>query len=194
MFVHRPPAVNRSGVTAISRPAHFPSRFPRPLANLAARRLVRELALVLLVAAVAFLVLRGPSVNQGFTVDESRWIATSRYFWITFVDRDLSGPAWQPNYLVYTHPPVARYVIGFGLWLQGWTPDQLNGRYDSLQGRAYNERAGNVPDLDLLWAARRVTFVFAIVSMALLYVIGRILGGPLAGLATAAFALVNPLL
>ena len=73
-----------------------------------------------LVAAV--LVLRGPSVNQGFTVDESRWIATSRYFWITFVDRDLFGPAWQPNYIVYTHPPVARYLIGFGLWLQGWQP------------------------------------------------------------------------
>ena len=98
-----------------------------------------------LVALAAVLVLRGPSVSQSFSVDESRWIATSRYFWITFVDRDLFGPAWQPNYLVYTHPPVARYVIGFGLWLQGWQPDQLNGRYDSLQSRAFNDRAGQRP-------------------------------------------------
>jgi 4-amino-4-deoxy-L-arabinose transferase-like glycosyltransferase len=131
---------------------------------------------------------------QPFSIDESRWIATSRYFWITFVDRDLFGPAWQPNYLVYTHPPVARYVIGFGLWLQGWRPDQLNGRYDSLQSRAYNERAGNVPDLDLLWAARRVTLVFAVASVVLVYLVSRTLAGTLAGLATAAFALANPLL
>jgi 4-amino-4-deoxy-L-arabinose transferase-like glycosyltransferase len=147
---------------------------------------------VVLVAAIV--ALRGPSVDQGFTVDESRWIATSRYFWITFVDRDLQGPAWQPNYLVFTHPPVARYLIGFGLWLQGWSPDQLNGRYDSLQGRAFNERAGNVPGADLLGAARRVTFVFAVASVGLVYVVGRMLGGIVAGLAATGLVLVNPLL
>ena len=193
MFVHRGSAVNPSGITALSRRTTLPSRLGGVDA-LAARPLLRDVALVMLVAVVAVLVLRGPSVNQPFSIDESRWIATSRYFWITFVERDLFGPAWQPNYLVYTHPPVARYLIGFGLWLQGWSPDQLNGRYDSLQSRAYNERAGNVPDLDLLWAARRVTFVFAVVSVALVYVIGRILAGPLAGLVAVTFALVNPLL
>ena len=26
------------------------------------------------------------------------------------IDRNLFGPAWQPNYIVYTHPPVARYI------------------------------------------------------------------------------------
>lgn len=194
MFVHRPPEVNRSGVTALSRLAPLPSRIHAAVVVLAARHRLRDLGLLLLVSVLAFLVLRGPSVDQAFTVDESRWIATSRYFWITFIDRDPFGPAWQPNYLVYTHPPVARYLIGFGLWLQGWHPDQLNGRYDSLQSRAYNQRAGNIPDLDLLWAARRVTLVFAVASVVLLYVVGRILGGPLAGLSAAAFALVNPLL
>lgn len=174
------------------------SRFLAPVRSAASlsgrRRLAVELALLLVVAVAAVLVLRGPSFRQGFTVDESRWIATSNYFWITFVERDLFGPYWQPNYLVYTHPPVARYIIGFGLWLQGWTPDQLNGRYDSLQSRAFNERAGNIPELDLLWAARRVTFVFAIASVLLVYGIARTLGGWLAGLAAAGLALVNPLL
>lgn len=194
MFVHRGSAVNRSDVTASSR--HFadspPIRTGR--ATSGGPSCLREAALLAVVVVAAAVVLHGPSVTQAFSIDESRWIATSRYFWITFVDRDLSGPAWQPNYLVYTHPPVARYVIGFGLWLQGWTPDQLNGRYDSLQSRAYNERAGNVPDLDLLWAARRVTLLFAVMSVALVYVVGRIVGGALAGLAAAALALVNPLL
>src|SRR6188508_921104 len=136
MFVHRRPAVNPSGVTALSRRSPLPFRFSAQFTGLAARPLLRELAILVVVAVAALLVLRGPSVDQAFSVDESRWIATSRHFWITFVDRDLFGPAWQPNYLVYTHPPMARYVIGFGLWLQGWSPDQLNGRYDSLQSRA----------------------------------------------------------
>ncbi len=128
MFVHRRAAVNCSGVTALSRQAPVPPRLARRLAALATRPPVREVAILVLVVVAAVLVLRGPAVTQGFSIDESRWIATSRYFWITFVDRDLFGPAWQPNYLVYTHPPVARYLIGFGLWVQGWTPDQLNGR------------------------------------------------------------------
>jgi 4-amino-4-deoxy-L-arabinose transferase-like glycosyltransferase len=155
---------------------------------------VRECALLALVIGAAILALRGPSATQDFSVDESRWIATSRYFWITFIDHDLFGPEWQPNYLVYTHPPVARYIIGFGLWLQGWDPYDLNGRYDSLQGRLYNLREGNVPSDDLLHDARQVTLVFAVVSVALVYLIARQLGGVLAGLAAAALTLVNPLL
>ncbi|MFN8635713.1 MAG: phospholipid carrier-dependent glycosyltransferase [Chloroflexota bacterium] len=193
MFVDRSGPVNPSGVTASSREtprnAGFVPfwRFPRSGA-------VRESTLLFGVLVAAVLVLRGPSISQGFTIDESRWISTSRYFWITFIDRDIFGPAWQPNYLVYTHPPVARYAIGLGLWLQGWTPEQLNGRYDSLQSRAFNERAGNVPDLDLLLAARRVTRIFGVIAVILIYVVGRQLGGIVAGLAAVALTLVNPLL
>src|SRR5687767_5922843 len=93
-------------------------------------RVVAELAIVALLAIVVVLGLQEPSRRQGFSIDESRWISTSRYFWTTFVDRDLFGEAWQPNYLVLTHPPVARYFIGLGLWLQDWEPQELNGRYD----------------------------------------------------------------
>jgi hypothetical protein len=194
MFVHRQSAVNAPDVTSPSRPAARGAGFSARQTRVFGHPLTREAAVLALVLVAGILMLRGPSIDQGFTVDESRWIATSRYFWITFVDRDLHGPAWQPNYLVYTHPPVARYLIGFGLWLQGWSPDQLNGRYDSLQGRAFNERAGNVPDADLLGAARRVTFVFAVAAVGLVYVVGRMLGGIVAGLVAAGFVLVNPLL
>jgi 4-amino-4-deoxy-L-arabinose transferase-like glycosyltransferase len=155
---------------------------------------VREVALLALVTVASVLALRGPSAEQEFSVDESRWIATSRYFWITFIDHDLFGPEWQPNYIVYTHPPVARYVFGFGLWLQGWSPDDLNGRYDSLQSRLYNQREGNIPDDELLQAARSVAFVFAVASVALMYLSARQLGGILAGLVAVALTLVNPLL
>ncbi|MCC7371173.1 MAG: glycosyltransferase family 39 protein [Chloroflexi bacterium] len=158
------------------------------------RALLAELALVLLLAGLALGVLRWQAHEQDFSVDESRWIATSRYFWITFLERDLFGQAWEPNYLVLTHPPVARYVIGFGLWLQGWTPDTLNGRYDTDRSRDFNRRQGNIPSRELLDDARRVVFVFALGASLLLYPIGRLLAGPAGGAAAVLFALANPLL
>jgi hypothetical protein len=130
---------------------------------------------MVLLTGLALGVLGWRADDQDFSVDESRWIATSRYFWITFLERDLFGPAWQPNYLVLTHPPVARYAIGFGLWLQGWTPDGLNGRYDTDRSREFNRQRGNIPTDELLDAARRVVFVFALASTLLLYPIGRVL-------------------
>src|SRR4051794_41767569 len=123
MFVHRAPAVNPSGATASSRVSPETGSWRATPAALRWRTIARELLLVAAIVVTSTLVLRGQAISQPFSVDESRWIATSRYFWITFVDRDIFGDEWQPNYIVYTHPPVARYVIGFGLWLQGWSPD-----------------------------------------------------------------------
>ncbi len=194
MFVYWRTAVNPSDITSASRPA-LPLCQAGPPADAARwRRFSREFLLLVLVVVTTALALRGPADTQVFSIDESRWIATSRYFWITVLDGDLFGPAWQPNYIVLTHPPLARYIIGFGLWLQGWQPDQLNGRYDSLQPRAYNDREGNVPGPRLLADARRVTFVFAVTAMTLLYAVARQLGGTIAGLVAVALALVNPLL
>src|SRR5215212_6044411 len=126
-----------------------------------ARAKLGELLLVLVLAAATVVVLYQQALRQPFSVDESRWIATSRYFWVTFVDGDLAGELWQPNYIVLTHPPFARYVIGFGLALQGWSPDELNGRYDTDRSRDFNRRAGNIPSRELLDDARRVVLVFA---------------------------------
>lgn len=167
---------------------------PRAAGRHVRRGLLLEIALVLALLLGAFGVLREQSLRQSFSVDESRWISTSRYFWITFVDGDVLGLAWQPNYLVLTHPPVARYWIGLGLWLQGWTPDELNGRYDTDRSRDYNRRAGNIPTADLLAAARRVVLVFALGAVLLLYLGGRSLGGPVTGTFAVVLALAHPLL
>src|SRR4051812_15419428 len=106
---------------------------------------VAEAVVVIVLVITTIPVLRHLALAQRFTVDESRWIATSRYFWITFLDRDVFGDAWRRNYIVLTHPPIARYVVGFGLWLQGWSPEQLNGRFDNDHGMDWNRRAGNIP-------------------------------------------------
>ena len=158
------------------------------------RAALAEIGLVAALTIVTIVVLYQQALRQPFSVDESRWISTSRYFWITFVDGDVLGPAWQPNYIVLTHPPVARYVIGLGLALQGWSPDELNGRYDTDRSRDFNRRAGNIPSRELLDAARRVVLVFGVGATLLLYPIGRSLGGPLAGVIAVSLALAHPLL
>jgi hypothetical protein len=158
------------------------------------RATIAEAILVVALAVSAVVVLYQQALRQPFSVDESRWIATSRYFWITFVERDLLGPAWQPGYIVLTHPPVARYVIGLGLALQGWSPDELNGRYDTDRSRDFNRRAGNIPTRELLNDARKVVLLFAVGATMLLYPIGRSLAGPVAGAAAVVLALAHPLL
>src|SRR6185369_15321603 len=55
-------------------------------------------------------------------------------------------------------------------------------------------REGNIPDDDLLQAARSVTTIFALASVALIYLIARQLGGVVAGLTAVILTLVNPLL
>src|SRR6188508_1027853 len=126
------------------------------------RATLAEILLVVALAVVTVLVLFQQAQRQSFSVDESRWISTSRYFWITFVEHDLLGQDWQPNYIVLTHPPVARYLIGAGLALQGWSPDELNGRYDTDRSRDFNRRAGNIPGRELLNDARMVVLIFAV--------------------------------
>ena len=177
-------------MTASVEEAPAPGVRPRQIS----RAILAEMLMVAALAVGAVVVLYQQALRQPFSVDESRWIATSRYFWITFVDGDVFGPAWQPGYLVLTHPPVARYVIGGGLALQGWSPDELNGRYDTDRSRDFNHRAGNIPSRELLDAARRVVLVFAVGATMLLYPIGRSLAGPLAGAIAVVLALAHPLL
>jgi hypothetical protein len=171
-----------------------------PSPNVSERRVpyvgrgLAEIALVLVLCTTAGAVLYRQADSQPFSVDESRWIATSRYFWITFVDRDVFGPDWQPNYLVFTHPPVARYLLGLGLALQGWTPEQLNGRYDTDRSRDFNRRAGNIPGPDLLHDARAIAVLFAFGALAMLYLVGRTLVGVAGGALAVLLACFHPLL
>jgi 4-amino-4-deoxy-L-arabinose transferase-like glycosyltransferase len=153
-----------------------------------------DLVLPIVVLGVGGYWLVQQSLSQRFTIDESRWISTSRYFWVTFVDGDLFGSDWEPNYITLTHPPLARYVLGFGLAVQGWRPDQLNDRYDSRRSREFNELAGTVPGPELLRAARNVQVVIAVACLGALYVMGRLVGGPWVGASAALLAAANPLL
>jgi 4-amino-4-deoxy-L-arabinose transferase-like glycosyltransferase len=87
---------------------------------------------------------------------------------------------------------LARYVIGGWLKARGYDPVHLPGLsrpYDWSDSLDENRRRGRVPDDALLAEARAPMALFAAGAVALLYLLGRALGGPVAGLTTAALTL-----
>jgi hypothetical protein len=179
--------------------------------------LLAEAALIL--ALLLFAAVKYPSFTVPFNnVDESRAIARSRYFWTTFVQHDIAGADWQPNYQVLTHPPLARYILGLGLALQGWSPHRINRYHDEglttwmidasffqapvdqvrivdwTDGSEDAAPGSGWPSPELLAAARRVSLLLALGALLSMYLVGRQLGGPVAGILALVIALVNPLL
>jgi 4-amino-4-deoxy-L-arabinose transferase-like glycosyltransferase len=179
--------------------------------------LVAEASLVL--GLLLFAAVKYPSFTVPFNnVDESRGIARSRYFWTTFVQHDIAGADWQPNYQVLTHPPLARYLLGLGLAVQGWSRDQINRYHDEglttwMVDASFfrvpvdqvrivdwtDESVGATPGSgwpspELLGAARRVSLLLALGALLMMYLVGRQLGGPIVGTMSLVIAMLNPLL
>jgi hypothetical protein len=127
--------------------------------------------------------------------DEGHYLWSARYFDWLFVEHDLARSDWGDNYYTHTQPMFTRYLLGAWLWSRRQHPDsipQLYDRYDHGSSLEENRRAGRVPDDALLAEARAPMVVGAAVAVVLLYLLGRALAGPVAGLAAAGFALGSP--
>jgi 4-amino-4-deoxy-L-arabinose transferase-like glycosyltransferase len=144
---------------------------------------------ILAVAAGTFAVARAKSDG-----DEAEWIGTSRFFLTLFVERDLSAEAWPDGYWTRTQPMMARYVIGSWLWLRGHDLTSLNPAHNHDVSWAANQRAGTAPSNAILDEARMPMRALAALSVVLLYLIVRLLAGPVGGLAAALLALGSPYL
>ena len=119
--------------------------------------------------------------HVGVGGDEQDWLATTRYFRYLFLEGDLAHEEWGENYWTLTHPPVFRYVLGAGLWLQG---------HDLSNVRRRNWAPTEAMRMD----ARRVTALYGAGAIALLYVVAVQLGAPLGGLVAALLAGASPYL
>jgi 4-amino-4-deoxy-L-arabinose transferase-like glycosyltransferase len=86
-----------------------------------------------------------------------------------------------PHYFTLDHPPVARYLIGLGRRLHGFTPADLNHPWHLALSPEENARAGNVPSPGLLLAARRTTTLLGVASGLLLFGLVRQAAGRVAG-------------
>jgi 4-amino-4-deoxy-L-arabinose transferase-like glycosyltransferase len=119
--------------------------------------------------------------------------AAAPHFEYLFLRRDLTRAEWGDNYTTHSHPMVSRYIMGGWLWLQGYNLRRLPPPYRWSLSREANRRQGRVPDEALLAQARAPMVLSSAGAVSLLYVLGRVLAGPLAGLTTAAVVLASPL-
>ena len=146
-----------------------------------------------LLAALVFVVALAVNLHSvpttEFHRDEARWVHRAR-----FLEQaaNPTGPYWRESELVIGQPPLGSYLMGLGLLLQG-RDLQTNGYYDFHFGQDWNARHGNLPDpLDLEAARRTNSVVGALIAMAV-YLIGRGLLNPVAGLAGAALLIPHAL-
>lgn len=150
--------------------------------------------LVLVAAVLAAAVLAFSRARAKADGDEAEWIGTSRYFLTLFVERDLSAEAWADKYWTRTQPMVARYVIGAWLWARGYDLTALNPAYNHDRSWEANQRLGRAPAYPMLDEARVAMRALAVVAVAVVYLVARVLAGPVAGLAAAGLFVGSPYL
>lgn len=174
-------------------PTLEPPSAPRHRRRVAADGLVDVTAgLLVFVVAIAVL-LHGVEVVP-FHGDESEWISTGRYFTFVFLDHDLTGQVWRPSWLNRDQPPVGRYVIGGIVWASGTDPNRVNKTYAWEKDYSTNLAEGRVPGDAILLPVRRTMAVVGALSVVLLFVAGRLVGGTLTGIVAALLATSSPLL
>ena len=168
-----------------------------------------------LIPLAVFLLAAGVLVQRtgqvGYNTDEGQFIATAQYFEIAFLDHSFGGPAWDETYWTLTQPPLTRYVLGAAIWVSGNPIPRLNPdhRIEEVRGpdrerfwdprtftderRLAEERRIERPRAEVLAAARLPMALFGAGAVVLLFLLGRALGGTLAGLVAAFGLLVAPL-
>jgi hypothetical protein len=156
------------------------------------RRRAAEILLVVGVFAVALLVFA--TAKAKIDSDEGNWIGTTHYFETYFVERDFRPEAWPDGYWARTQPMVFRYVIGSWLWLRGHDLQIQNPNYDYSKTAAANRRLGIAPSDDVLLDARMPARLMAALAAAMLYLVVRVLAGPVGGLAAATSFIGSPYL
>src|SRR3954452_8402555 len=138
---------------------------------------------------LALVVLGVEARGSPFEADEADYVATSRYFGYLVLQRDASRKEWGSNHWTRTQPPLTRYIVG--AWLTGWGYDleKLNQPYVSTASSfEVNRQKGRVPTDDVLARSRQPMVLLGAGAVALLYPLGVLLGGALAGTATGVLA------
>ncbi|MEJ7762546.1 MAG: glycosyltransferase family 39 protein [Thermomicrobiales bacterium] len=185
----------------MSRLARTPRRSPRRFSDPTHRPWV-DLALATFLAAVTFWHLLPATRTTPFHRDEARWVHRASYLALW---ADPLGPLWQDEgyevrfdsfderYRMRAQPPVAPYVFGLGLLLQG-RDVATNGYYIMDRDEAWNEARGNLPGSDDLLAARRANVGVGVVMVVAVFAMARRLAGRVAGVTGGLLLAFHPLL
>jgi len=158
------------------------------------RGLIADLAIGVGLFALALTLLLRAVETVPFHGDESEWINAGRYFKFVFLDHDVSSSVWRPSWLNRDQPPIGRYIIGGIIWASGNNPSQVNRSYAWEKDYNANLEEGRVPGPKLLLPVRRTMAVLGALSIVLLFVAGRLIGGTLVGTVAGLCATMSPLL
>jgi hypothetical protein len=131
-----------------------------------------------------------------FNWDESRYIARARFFQYAFVEHDFSGPVWADSEATHTQPMLTNFLIGGWLAARGYDVRRLDvvPPYDHAASSEENSRRVEQLDYRLLAAAREPMVPLGAAVAVVLYILGRLLAGRVAGLVAVGLALGSPLL
>ncbi len=143
-----------------------------------------ETALIALAALLLFFTFatRQPAP---FHPDEAHKIGEAYYFHLFFVEHNFSHPDWTNDFYARINPPAAKYLMG------GWLASQGHPIKDhSLQnqfGSGWDDPvalAAKVPP-EILRSARRLSSIIGIMTLLVVYWIGRLSGNRLTGVLAA---------
>jgi hypothetical protein len=83
-----------------------------------------ELIFVFVIIIGGFKTLEKAKYLPVYDSDEVSWIFTGYYFNLYFLHFDLFHKDWD-DYEAFDHPPLAKYIVGGILFLNGYTIDSL---------------------------------------------------------------------
>jgi len=159
----------------------------------------RARAIHLAVVALLLVAVYGSGIERvKFHKDESAWIGTSYYLEaflgepVNRIRPELPDPVWTATYETLTQPPLARYVMGVGRRLGGYTITELNRPWDFRQSLDANAASGHMPSENLLLWSRRPMVLLSVVSGLLLFSLVTRCAGLVAGYTFAILFAFNP--
>ena len=132
--------------------------------------------------------------------DEVSWIFTGYYFNLYFLQFNLFHEDWN-DYEAFDHPPLAKYIVGGTLFLNGYMIDSLEPkRFINTMVPLTNPQKTfdlvipKVPNPNVVIpSARSVIFGFALSSLLLIYIFLRTSYGILPAFITTSLIVSNPI-
>src|SRR5262249_8925538 len=143
-----------------------------------------DVTLLLFVLVGALVVFGQAARRTEFDGDEGAHIQSARYFGYLFSDHDFRGRVWGDTYATHNRPMLSSYVLGGWLAARGYQLEKLPvladwGRLErgSAAERSYYGQ--------LLATAREPMVALATGTAVMVFLLGRLAGGPIAGLVAA---------
>ncbi len=155
---------------------------------------------IIWVIVLAGYVLAGTS-EAPFHGDESTQIYMSRDYAYQFIDRDYNKLAYNPTpqnpaeqNLRLINGTINKYLIGFAWHFNGMSISDVNEQWDWGADWNYNQQNGHAPSSALLMAARWPSAILLAAGVAVMFALGRALGGKWTPFIASLYYALNPAL